>query len=646
MSWKDRLRKRISGLTDKEDDLSRQLYVLYGVYTGLIGAERWVLEAGRYQALSYLHATDPKERLAGLARMVLESDEIAVPTKDEVPALLDRVETRLSDLLARQAVESRLEQKINTYLEDRHQEYVHELRLQMLAEEEGDVETPQTKEKLAQLEKWEAIRLTDPVQVQVRPRSLAEIVGQDRAIRAMMAKIATPYPQHLILYGPPGVGKTTAARLVLDAAKRYEATPFGTEAPFVETDGTTLRWDPRDITNPLIGSVHDPIYQGAQRDLADQGVPEPKPGLVTKAHGGILFIDEIGEMDPMLLNKLLKVLEDKRVYFESSYYNEDDPQVVEYIRRLFRDGAPADFILVGATTRAPEDINPAIRSRCAEVFFDPLTPTLVEEIVEHAAKRLQTEMATGVAAKIATYTGEGRKAVNLLIDAYGLALYEANGKRPVVVTLEHVLSVAQAAHMVPKKTTRANAAPVVGRVHGLGVYGYRGEVLEIEATVFPARDAGKGSVRFNDTAGSMAKDSVFNALTNVRRITGKRPDDYDIHVNVVGGGQIDGPSAGAALTCAIISALTDMPVKQDIAVTGEISLHGEVKAVGGIPEKAYGAKQAGMKMMLIPSENEDDVSVFDSTLDIRRVRTIADVLEYMLGDRMEIDDTADTTTKH
>ena len=62
------------------------------------------------------------------------------------------------------------------------------------------------------------------------------------------------------------------------------------------------------MTNPLIGSVHDPIYQGARRDLADTGIPEPKPGLVTEAHGGILFIDEIGEMDPMLLNKLLKVM--------------------------------------------------------------------------------------------------------------------------------------------------------------------------------------------------------------------------------------------------------------------------------------------------------------------------------------------------
>lgn len=632
MSFLDRLLQRKSLLHGNADtELSRQIYVLYNVYAGLVGAERLVLEAGRYNALSYLHADDPRQRLAALARMVFESDAIPVPQEEEVPEVLDQVETRLGDLLARQAVEERLEQKINEYLDERHQEYVHDLRMQMLAEEEGDYETPQTKEKLAELEKWEQVHLTDTVLAKVRPQSLAEIVGQERAIEAMMAKLATRYPQHLLLYGPPGVGKTTAARLVLDAAKQYSYTPFAAAAPFVETDGTTLRWDSRDITNPLIGSVHDPIYQGAQRDLAEMGVPEPKPGLVTKAHGGVLFIDEIGEMDPMLLNKLLKVLEDKRVYFESSYYNEDDPQVAEYIRRLFRDGAPADFILVGATTRSPEEINPAIRSRCAEVFFEPLTPAHIEEIVRRAAAQLDAEMDAEVPAKIAEYTGEGRKAVNLLADAYGLAMYRAGSDKHVRVTADHLRRVAQAARLVPERHDIASTQPAVGHVYGLGVAGYRGAVIEVEAVAFPARQPGKGKVRFNDTAGSMAKDSVFNALAALRRATGKDPDDYDIHVNVVGGGQIDGPSAGAAIACAIISAVTGKPLRQDIALTGEIALNGDIKPVGGIFEKAYGAKQAGMKQMLIPDENRDDIGDVHLGMAIHRVHNMAEVLQYMLA---------------
>ena len=208
----------------------------------------------------------------------------------------------------------------------------------------------------------------------LRPASLDEIVGQDKAVNALLGKLASPYPQHVIVYGPPGVGKTSAARLALEAAKALETSPFGDDAPFIEIDGSTLRWDPRETTNPLLGSVHDPIYQGARRDLAETGIPEPKPGLVTNASGGVLFIDEIGEMDPMLMSKLLKVLEDKRVEFESSYYDPNDDQVPQYIKKIFDQGLPADFILIAATTREPEELNSALRSRCGEVYFEPLGP--------------------------------------------------------------------------------------------------------------------------------------------------------------------------------------------------------------------------------------------------------------------------------
>src|SRR5690606_31821713 len=163
-----------------------------------------------------------------------------------------------------------------------------------------------------ELERLEQRSLANSILASMRPSTVEEVVGQENAKRALFAKIASPFPQHVILYGPPGVGKTTLARLALEYAKKLPYTPFAEDARFVEVDGTTLRWDPREVTNPLLGSVHDPIYQGAKREMADQSIPEPKPGLVTEAHGGVLFIDEIGEMDPILQNKLLKVLEEKR----------------------------------------------------------------------------------------------------------------------------------------------------------------------------------------------------------------------------------------------------------------------------------------------------------------------------------------------
>ena len=300
---------------------------------------------------------------------------------------------------------------------------------------------------------------------------------------------------------------------------------------------------------------------------------------MTEAHGGVLFIDEIGELDLILQNKLLKVLEDKRVSFESAYYDPDDPQVPKYIKHIFEKGAPADFILIGATTCQPEEINPALRSRCAEIFFDPLTPKDIERIVGEAAERLGVELEDGVAELIAQYTVEGRKATGLLADAYGLVLFKSKGKTR-TIGLEEIGEVISSSRLSPYVKVKGSDEPEIGKVFGLAVSGFLGMVLEIEAVAFPARGEGKGNIRFNETAGSMTKDSVFNAASLVRSLTGRDLADYDMHINVIGGAHIDGPSAGAALVAAIISAVEGIPVRQDTAVTGEISIRGKMKGVG------------------------------------------------------------------
>lgn len=617
----------------EEDKMIRRVTALYGLYSALIGPDKVVLKAGKLDALQLMRSEKLAERVLGLQRLVFEDPTIsALPNREQLPALLDELEDELADMLARRNLEDRMERKVNERMEERHQEYIREIKLQIIKEEAKDPENPGTLKKLADLEELDKVELTRSAMELVRPAALSEIVGQERAVEALRAKLASPYPQHLILYGPPGVGKTTAARLVLEEAKRLRFTPFAETAPFIEVDGTTLRWDSRGITNPLLGSVHDPIYQGARREMADSGIPEPKPGLVTDAHGGILFIDEIGEMDSILQNKLLKVLEDKKVIFDSSYYDPSDPNVPQYIRKLFQDGAPADFILIGATTRDADDINPAIRSRCAEIYFEPLTPQQVQAIVRNAAEKLGVGLEETVPAVISEYTIEGRKAVNILADAYGLALYrEDNRGEQVTIEAADVYRVAQVSRMTPYVNRKASATQEVGKIFGLGVAGYLGSVLEIEAVAFPAAEKGKGGMRFNDTAGSMAKDSVFNAAAVVRKLTGKDLLDYDIHVNVVGGGRIDGPSAGTAILAAVISAITGRPICQQVAVTGEISLQGKVKAVGGVFEKAYGAKQAGVTTMVIPKENEKDVPPNHLGLDIRPVETAEEALAIILA---------------
>lgn len=639
-----------------KDELDRKIDMIFTLLVDYYGSDKLVIKAGKMDALHLVRSPEKGERVLALQKIIFENPTLTKPPAEkEIPAILDTLTEKMSDILARRSLEADLEQKVADRLEENHQDYVQDIRRQVLQEEKAG-ETPMEQQKRQKLEAMDQISLTQSVMELLRPKTLTDIVGQERAVASLLAKLSSPYPQHLILYGPPGVGKTTAARLVLEAAKKRKLSPFGPEAPFVETDGTTLRWDPRDLTNPLLGSVHDPIYQGARRDLADTGVPEPKPGLVTDAHGGILFIDEIGEMDTTLQNKLLKVLEDKRAFFESAYYDPTDEKVPAYIRKLFEEGAPADFVLIGATTRDASSINPALRSRCAEIYFEPLTPEHIQTIVNNAVQRLNAQLAEGAAALISEYTIEGRKAINILADAYSLALerYEQDAAPDlpdeaeekdntaskneeqktnlpmILITKEDIYKVAQVSRLSPYVTKKASDKCQVGHVFGLGVAGYLGSVIEIEAIAFPAHEKGKGTVRFNETAGSMAKDSVFNAASVVRKLTGQDIHDYDLHINVIGGGNIDGPSAGTAILTAIISAITDKAIRQDTAITGEISLQGKVRPVGGVFEKAYGARQAGISRLIIPQENAKDIPAHHLGLEIYPVDTAQEALELLM----------------
>lgn len=474
----------------------------------------------------------------------------------------------------------------------------------------------ESRKELDRLKKMRQVRLTEPLAERVRPTAFDDIVGQEEGIRALKAALCGPNPQHVIIYGPPGVGKTAAARLVLEEARRNPLSPFKTDALFTEVDATCARFDERGIADPLIGSVHDPIYQGAG-PMGVQGIPQPKPGAVTRAHGGILFLDEIGELHPVQMNKLLKVLEDRRVLLESAYFSPEDPNIPSHIRDIFENGLPADFRLVAATTRQPHEIPAAIRSRCMEVFFRALYPVEIALIARRAAEKIGVPLEPGCAEVIQRYATSGREAVNIVQMAAGIAITRSLASIP-PSEVEWVVATCQYA---PRTDRLVPPEAAVGVANGLAVHGPAiGVVMEIEVAASPALEPHKGRLTVTGVVDEeevgapgrvlrrrgTSRSAAENVLTALRTHLDVDPTDYDIHINFPGGIPVDGPSAGVTMAVAIASALTGRPVDNRLALTGELSVRGHVKPVGGVPAKLEAARHAGAARVLIPAANWQD----------------------------------------
>ncbi|GAA5416261.1 Lon protease 2 [Paraliobacillus ryukyuensis] len=502
----------------------------------------------------------------------------------------------------------------------------------------------ESKKELEKLQAMKRVHLTMPLSEKIRPQTLDDVVGQTAGIEALRAAICHSNPQHILIYGPPGIGKTAAARLVLEEAKKNSNSPFEQNAPFIELDATTARFDERGIADPLIGSVHDPIYQGAGA-MGQAGIPQPKKGAVSNAHGGVLFIDEIGELHPIQMNKLLKVLEDRKVFFESAYYSEENKQIPRHIHRIFAEGLPADFRLIGATTRMPEEIPPAIRSRCLEIFFRELDQNDMEVIGERATKKIGATLSSGALEILTMYARNGREAVNMIQIASSVALKQQRQE----IKQADLTWVAEVSRLTPRLNQKISSESEVGKINGLGLSGpSSGHLLPIEVVTLPAPHQGKitiTGIAEEETLGtqtksikrkSMAKASVETVLTYLKSI-GIPAHQYDIHVNFPGGTPVDGPSAGLAMTLAIYSCIKKTVINHQVAVTGEISLSGKVLPVGGVPTKIKAAKQAGAKTVIIPQENYQSIVKQIDGITIIPVTTFQQALTRVLEPNLLMD---------
>ena len=265
-------------------------------------------------------------------------------------------------------------------------------------------------------------------------------------------------------------------------------------------------------------------------------------------------------------------------------------------------------------------------------------------IAKNAVNKIGLDIDEEALSLIGKFCSNGREAVNLIQLAAGIAF---NDGRKLISADDVQWSIENGAYTI-RVEKAIKDKPKVGYVNGLAVYGANiGALMEIEAAANQVK-FNKGKVKVTGIVDeeeissinrkiirkSNAKCSVENALTVLENIFDIPCEEYDIHVNFPGGAPVDGPSAGISITCAIYSAIKGIPISNKIAMTGEISLHGEVKAVGGINAKIAAAKKAGVTKVIIPKDNWVDSHKDLEDIELIAVSHIKEVIPYIFEDKL------------
>jgi ATP-dependent Lon protease len=434
------------------------------------------------------------------------------------------------------------------------------------------------------------------------------------AVLQRVEKIKGPI---LCLVGPPGVGKTSLGQSIARATNRK----------FVRMSlgGVRDEAEIRGHRRTYIGSMPGKVVQ----NMAKTGMRNP-----------LFLLDEVDKMamdfrgDPS--SALLEVLDPEQNSTFSDHYLEVDFDLSEvmFICTANSMNIPAPLLdrmeviripgytedeklNIGKRYLVPKQVKAnGLRDGELKLLDEALLDIIRYYTREAGVRSLEREIA-----KIC------RKAVkSLLVDKKKGGSITVNSR-----TLEKYLGVRRFRY------DEAGESDRVGQVTGLAWTEVGGELLSIEVAVLP----GKGRPVFTGKLGDVMKESIQAAMTVVRSrsdLLGLEKDFYsnmDFHVHLPEGAQPkDGPSAGIGICTAMVSALTKIPVRANVAMTGEITLRGEVLPIGGLKEKLLAAHRGGIKQVLIPAENEKDlVEIPDNIkgkLDIRTVKWIDEVLQYAL----------------
>ena len=445
--------------------------------------------------------------------------------------------------------------------------------------------------------------------------------------------------------GIPGLGDTNELKLIVDNTGL-------SHAPFVDATGSKA--------GALFGDVrHDPLQSGGLGTPAHLRV---ESGAVHKANRGVLFIDEISSLEPRAQQELLTALQEKR-YPITGQSEMSSGALVK------TEPVPCDFILVAAgNLQDLQHMHPALRSRIRgygyEVYMEstiddiqknreflmqfiaqeikkdgkipPFDSGAIDEIVEEAKKR----------------AGRKHKFTLVLRDLGGLVRaagdIAVDGNKKVVtrndVTAAKELASSIEAQVVLQELDFRKGYRVfttigysVGKVNGLAVIGtrntYSGIVIPIVAEVTPASSRSEGKFIPTGKLGKVANEAVKNVSAIIKKHMGKDVANYDMHVQFLQIEGVEGDSASISVAVSIISAMENVPVDQSVAMTGSLSVRGEVLPVGGVTSKVEAAINAGIKTIIVPESNFEDISLNKEKLrkvDIVTVKTLADVLKYSL----------------
>jgi Lon-like ATP-dependent protease len=428
--------------------------------------------------------------------------------------------------------------------------------------------------------------------------------------------------------------------------------------PFIDATGT--------LEGSLLGDVrHDPFQSGGMETPSHERV---EAGAIHKANGGVLFIDEMNLLRLKDQQALLTAMQER----EFSISGRSDRSSGAITKT---EPVPCDFVLVAAgNLDAIQGMHPALRSRIRgygyEVYMRSdmkdtsanrrrLIRFIAQEVTRDADRHNRIphfdRSAVALILREAQRRAGRRGKLSLRLRELG-GLVRISGDLAVedgaeVTSAKHVLAARRIAKPLEQQVAdrmiehRAdyslivNSGERVGRVNGLAVLGadsglsdYSGIMLPVEALVTPSHSS-SGKVFATGGLSDLAKESVTNVSAVIKKLTGKNVADFDIHIQFVNTNGVDGDSASITIATAIISALEEIPIRQDLAMTGSLSVRGEVLPVGGVTAKIEAAARSGIKTVLIPQANEQDVLLdeeFAQVIEVIPVSTLDEVMEHAL----------------